>query len=408
MNIFLTFKIALSALNRTKTRSLLTVLGVIIGVAAVIAMVSIGESAKAKVAKSFESMGTNTLIIRSGSSAQGGVRGGAGSQDTITWDDMKALRTEIDSLIHVAPELSTNSQVLSDSTNWSTRITGTESEWFTIRNLAAEKGELFSEIDVAAANKVAVVGKTVSEALFGVGVDPVGMQIRIGHVPFTIVALAEAKGASAFGSDNDDQVIIPVSTYEQKIAGGSRQFIRGSILAQARDAGSSAEAKLAIEELLGKRHRIGDGDADFQVRDPSEIAAAQTDSADTITSLLAGVALVSLLVGGIGIMNIMLVSVTERTREIGLRMAVGAKEAHVLAQFLVEAVVLSLLGGILGIAAGVAAAKYMAASFGFPLVLDGQIMVVAVAVSGLVGIVFGLYPARKASQLDPIAALRFE
>ena len=406
MTYLLTFKVAFSALMRTKTRSLLTILGVIIGVGAVIAMVSIGE--RAKVAKSFESMGTNTLMIRPGSSSRGGVRGGAGSRDTITWEDLKAIR-DIDLIVNAAPELTTNAQVLTESSNWSTKITGTESEWFTIRNLKAESGEMFTEIDVSQATKVAVIGKTVSDALFGEGVDPVGEQIRIGHVPFNVIGLAKSRGASAFGSDNDDIVIIPVTTYEQKVSSGSRKYIRGNLLAQAGDAASTASAKAEIEQLLFERHKIADGaEADFQVHDPSEIAAAQAESANTITSLLAGVALVSLLVGGIGIMNIMLVSVTERTREIGLRMAVGAKEAQVLAQFLVEAVVLSLIGGILGIGAGIGAAKYMASEFGFPLVLDVQIMVIAVGVSGLVGIVFGLYPARKASSLDPITALRFE
>lgn len=409
MSFFQTLSIAVGALNRTKTRSFLTVLGVIIGVAAVIAMVSIGEGAKAKVAKTFESMGTNTVMVRSGSSRRGGVRGGAGSQPTITWDDMDAIGAELSTVALVAPELSSRAQVMSDSANWQTAVLGTTPDWFSIRNLDLESGEMFSFADLRSGKKVAVVGKTVSENLFGTDVDPVGETIRINRVPFEIIGLAEEKGASAFGSDNDDRVIVPSTTYGQKISGGLQKYVAGTVLASAVSADATGAAKIEIEELLRRRHKIRPGaDDDFHVRDPSEMATAQADSADTITSLLAGVALVSLLVGGIGIMNIMLVSVTERTREIGLRMAVGAKQSHVLAQFLVEAVVLSVAGGVLGILAGVGAARYMAAEFGFSAVVQLDVVALAVAVSALVGIGFGLYPARKASRLDPITALRYE
>jgi putative ABC transport system permease protein len=408
MGIFQTFAIALAALNRTKTRSLLTVLGVVIGVGAVIAMVSIGEGAKARVAKTFESMGTNTLIIRAGSSHRGGVRGGAGSQPSITWDDLEAIGA-IDSVARVAPELSGRGQIMSSlGENWQTSIIGTTPEWFAIRSWPVEGGEAFTAAAVVGGDKVVVLGKTVATSLYGEA-DPVGETIRINQIPFLVVGVAAEKGASPFGSDNDDRVIIPSTTFQQKISGDLHKYLNGSILAEVVSRDASAGAKTAIEELLRQRHRIRpDAEDDFRIRDPSEMADAQQESASTITSLLAGVALVSLLVGGIGIMNIMLVSVTERTREIGLRMAVGARESHILAQFLVESVVLSIAGGVLGILGGIGAAQYMAAKFGFPTLIRPDIVVLAVAVSAAVGIGFGLYPARKASRLDPIQALRYE
>jgi putative ABC transport system permease protein len=408
MTTLQTFQIAVSALMRTKTRSLLTVLGVIIGVGAVIAMVSIGEGAKARVAKSFESMGTSTLIVRAGSSRSGGVRGGSGSRQSITWDDLAAIAA-LDEITATAPELSTRAQIMSESSNWQTSVIGTTPAWFSIRNMELDKGQAINDTDLAAGHKVAVIGPTVALNLFGEGIDPVGQTIRIDRIPFEVVGVTASKGAAAFGPDNDDRVIIPQTTYMQKVSGGLAKYVQGSILASAGSRDGTAAAKAAIEELLRRRHRIGDPeDDDFRVFDPSEIANAQAESAQTITSLLAGVALVSLLVGGIGIMNIMLVSVTERTREIGLRMAVGAKQNQVMAQFLVEAVVLSIAGGLLGIAGGIGAAHYMAARFGFPVLVRPDIVVVAVAVSAAVGIGFGLYPARKASRLDPITALRYE
>jgi putative ABC transport system permease protein len=408
MGILQTILIALGALSRTKTRSFLTVLGVIIGVGAVIAMVSIGEGAKARVAETFESMGTNALILRSGSSRHGGVRGGAGSQPTLTWDDLAAVEREIPEVARAAPELTGRAQVMNDTDNWSTSVTGTTAAWFQIRNWPAARGRLFTDVDVSQGAKVAVIGKTIADNLYP-GVDPIGQTIRIERVPFEVIGVAAEKGATPWGSDGDDRVIVPSTTYMQKIAGALHKYIPGSIMVQVTSAADREAAKASIEELLRARHRIRAADeSDFQLRDPSEIAEAQTESAETITSLLAGVALVSLLVGGIGIMNIMLVSVTERTREIGLRMAVGAKPGQILSQFLVESVVLSIVGGLVGIAAGVGAAQYMASRFGFPLLVRPDVVVLAVGVSALVGIGFGLYPARKASRLDPIQALRYE
>ncbi len=403
-----TLFIALAALARNKMRSFLTVLGVIIGVAAVIAMVSLGEGAKARVAAAFEGMGTNTLVVRSGSGRGGGVRGGAGSQPSITWDDVDAIEREIPGVTAVVPELQTRAQVVSEEANWQTSIVGATPAWFTVRNLDLDLGTPFTEAEVAAQAKVAIIGQTVASNLYG-DLSPIGETIRINRVPFKVIGVAEKKGMSPWGSDNDDRVIIPVTTYTSKIAGGLRKYVAGSVLVAAPSTERRKAAQIAIEELLRQRHRIREGaEDDFSVRDPSEIAEAQQESASTITSLLAGVALVSLIVGGIGIMNIMLVSVTERTREIGLRMAVGASGGRIRAQFLVEAAVLSMAGGLIGLAAGIGAAYYLASKFGFPPLIQTQIAVVAIAVSAVVGIGFGFYPAHKASRLDPITALRYE
>jgi putative ABC transport system permease protein len=408
MSLWRTLQVALAALARTKTRSLLTVLGVIIGVGAVIAMVSIGEGAKARVSQAFESMGTNMLTVSSGASRSGGARGGAGSQPTLTWDDLSAMREQVPGVISVAPQLRGNAQLVSEMGNWQTGVVGTTPEWFAIRNWPMARGEIFTAGDDIAGRPVAILGQTVVDNLFGPGSDPVGQTVRINAIPFKVVGVAAPKGSSAFGSDNDDTVIIPATTFGRRIAGGLQKFVAGSIVVQA-EAEGTARVRAGLEALLRERHRLRpDQDDDFSVRDLSEIASAQQESAQTITSLLAGVALVSLLVGGIGIMNIMLVSVTERTREIGLRMAVGARPGDVLAQFLIEAMVLSIAGGLIGIVAGIGAAEYMSAQFEFPLLVRVDVVVLAVGVSAAVGIGFGLYPARKASRLAPITALRWE
>ncbi len=408
MSLWRTLLVAIAALGRTKARSLLTVLGVIIGVGAVIAMVSIGEGAKRKVAGTFQSMGTSTLVVSSGSSQSGGARGGAGSQPTLTWDDLEAIRA-LPEVAWAAPQLRSNQQVLSEGANWQTQVYGTQPEWFEIRDWEVTSGERLTAADVASSRKVAVVGTTVVTNLFGDGADPVGETIRIGKVPFVITGVLAKKGTSAMGSDNDDVIVIPSSTFTTKVSGGGGKYLAGQILVAAADPERTAPAVSAIGELLRTRHRLRDGqDDDFSVRDLAAIAAAMQESTATITSLLAGVALVSLIVGGIGIMNIMLVSVTERTREIGLRMALGARPRDVLTQFLIEAIVLSVIGGLLGIAAGFGAATYMAKAFGFPMLIQTEIVALAVGVSAGVGVVFGVYPARKASLLEPISALRAE
>jgi len=409
MNPLQIFAVAARALLRNKMRSFLTTLGVIIGVGAVIAMTAIGAGAKARVEKAFESMGSRMLVVRSGTSRAGGVRGGAGSQPTITWDDMAAIRDELPAVERVAPVLQSRAQVMADGQNWNTSVQGTTPDYFLIREWPAQTGAFFTEADVSSSAKVAVLGKTVVDNLFGPYADPIGQIVRVNNVPFEVIGVAGSKGQSGFGGDNDDVVFVPDSTYRTKLQGELRNYISGSVNVQAVSKEETSTAQTQVEELLRRRHRIGeDGTDDFQVRNLSDIAQAQQEGAETMTSLLAGIALVSLLVGGIGIMNIMLVSVTERTREIGLRMSIGAKPRSILVQFMVEAVTLSVIGGLLGVAIGIGAASYLVARFDWPMLLQVDMMIIAVVFSGLVGIGFGLYPAYKASRLDPIQALRYE
>ncbi len=409
MKIFRTLRVAIRALLRNKMRSFLTVLGVIIGVGAVIAMVSIGEGAKARVQNAFEQMGTNMLVLRSGSSRMGGARGGAGSQPSITWDDLEAIENEAPSVSAVAPRLSTSAQIQAEGANWQTSINGTTPAYFEIRNWEAELGTLFTEQEVTTGAKVAVIGPTVRDNLFGPYANPVGLSLRIKSVPFEIIGVTKSKGQTGFGGDQDDVVFIPVTTYSAKIQGGLQKYVNGSIYIGAVSSEATVEAQTEIEQILRARHRIRAGqDDDFSVHNLEEIASAREEGAETMTRLLLGIAMVSLLVGGIGIMNIMLVSVTERTREIGLRMAIGAKPRDILAQFLVESVTLSVLGGFLGVGAGLGAARYLAARFDWPNLIRPDVIVLAVGFSAVVGIAFGMYPAHKASRLDPIDALRYE
>jgi putative ABC transport system permease protein len=401
--------VALRALLRNKLRSFLTTLGIIIGVGAVIAMTAIGAGAKARVEKTFESMGSRMLTVRSGSSRQGGVRGGAGSQPTLTWDDLRAIQEEVPAVELAAPLLQTRAVAQAEGQNWPMQVQGTTPDYFVIRNWHAERGVMFGEHEHATGAKVAVLGKTVVETLFGPYADPIGSIVRLNNVPFEVIGVAESKGQTPWGSDNDDVVFIPSTTYRSKLQGDLHQFISGSIQVSAVAKDKTDEAQAQIEELLRRTHRIREGaEDDFQVRNLAEMAKGQTEGAETMNSLLAGIALVSLLVGGIGIMNIMLVSVTERTREIGLRMAIGAKPRNILVQFMVEAIALSVLGGLLGIGAGLGAAKYLSEKFEWPMLVQADVVAIAVAFSAVVGIGFGLYPAYKASRLDPIQALRYE
>jgi putative ABC transport system permease protein len=409
MKLWETVRVAVRALARNTMRSFLTALGIIIGVAAVIAMVAIGEGAKARVEEQFAAMGTNLLIVQPGSSAARGVFGGFGSLPTLTWDDLKAIQTEIPSVRYAAPNLRTTSQIVSDEQNWTTTINGVTPEYFEIRNWAMAAGAAFTSSDVDTAGKVAVLGQTVVSKLYGSSADPVGQVVRIKNMPFQVIAVMARKGQSAMGQDYDDAVIIPVSTFQAKIQGGLKNYIAGSIFVGAVSAQGTARAERDIRALLRDRHHLpAEVEDDFQVRNLTEIASAQQEGTRTLTTLLASIAAVSLLVGGIGIMNIMLVSVTERTREIGVRMAVGAKPRHILGQFLVEALSLSVLGGFLGVGLGLLTAEWVAARFGWPMLMRPDIIVIALVFSGVVGIVFGLYPAQRAARLDPIEALRYE
>ena len=409
MNIFRTLRVAIRALMRNKMRSFLTTLGIIIGVAAVIAMVAIGEGAKAQVEQGFAAMGSNLLIVLPGSSMSGGARGGFGSQPTLTWDDLRAIQNEVSSVRHAAAVLRATAQVVSEDQNWTTSVNGTSPEYFQIRSWGVARGAVFSQSDLEGGSKVVVLGQTVSEKLFGVNVDPVGHAVRIKNTPYQVLGVLAKKGQSAVGQDFDDIAFVPQTTFASKVQGGLQKYVTGVIFVSAASQEDTARAQTQITDLLRDRHHVALGaDDDFSIRNMAEMANTMEESTKTLTMFLACVAGVSLLVGGIGIMNIMLVSVTERTREIGVRMAVGAKPRHILAQFLVEALTLSIAGGIIGIILGVGGGQYVAAKFGWSVLVRVDIVVIAVAFSAAVGVIFGLYPAHKASRMDPIEALRFE
>jgi len=402
-----TIRIAGKALMRNKLRSFLTALGIIIGVGAVIAMVAIGDGAKAMVEKSYAAMGSNLLVVMSGTTTAGGAHGGFGSMPTLTWDDLAAIQREVPTVQYAAPQLRTTAQVITEEQNWTTSVTGTTSDYFLVRSWPTAAGATFGPSDIDGATKVVVMGQTVVDKLFGPGADPIGQMVRIRNIPFQVVGVLARKGQSPMGQDYDDGVFIPSTTYMTKIQGGLKKYLQGTIMASARSADATAKAQRQITSLLRERHSLPKGtDDDFSIRNLAEMASAQQEGTKTLTTLLASIAAVSLLVGGI--MNIMLVSVTERTREIGLRMAVGARRFDILTQFLVEALTLSIAGGIVGVALGLGIGQQLSDRFGWPLLIRPQIIVIAVGFSAVVGIGFGLYPARKASRLDPIEALRFE
>ncbi|HZS36905.1 MAG TPA: ABC transporter permease [Polyangia bacterium] len=409
MSVWQTIRVAMRALMRNKTRSFLTTLGMIIGVAAVIAMVAVGEGAKQKVEDSFAAMGSNMLIVMPGTTTSGGAQGGFGSMPTLTWDDLRSIQTEVPTVKAATAVLRSTSQVIGEDQNWTTQVTGTGPEYFDIRNWPVSRGILFTQSDVDAGSKLVVLGQTVVDKLWGPSADPVGQSVRIRNIPFQVIGVAAKKGQSPMGQDYDDGVFIPVSTFRAKIQGGLKNYINGAIMVSATSADATSRAESQISNLLRDRHHVQAGtDDDFSIRNLTEMASAQQEGTKTFTTLLAVVAFVSLVVGGIGIMNIMLVSVTERTREIGLRMAVGAKPSNVLVQFVVEALALAVNGGLIGIAVGLIGAFVFAAKAHWPILVRVDIILLSVGVSGLTGLIFGIYPAYKASRLDPIDALRYE
>ncbi len=328
---------------------------------------------------------------------------------TLTWDDLRSIQTDVSTVSRATAVLQGRYQVASEDQNWNTTVAGTTPDYFEIRNWNTAIGRLFSQGDTDSGTKVAVLGATVAEKLFGANTDPTGQLVRIRGIPFQVIGVLAAKGQSAMGQDYDDTLFVPLRAYQTKLQGGLQKFVSGTLYVSAISSNDTSRAESQITNLLRDRHRLsGSSTDDFQIRNLTEMAEAQEEGTKTLTTLLASIAAVSLLVGGIGIMNIMLVSVTERTREIGVRMAVGAKPRHILAQFLMEALALSVLGGILGILVGLGAAEWLGSRYGWPILIRIDVIVIAVAFSGLVGIGFGLYPARKASQLDPIQALRYE
>ena len=405
MRYLAVIKIAFRALRRNKLRTILTMLGIIIGVGAVIAMVALGKAAKVQVEARIAALGQNVIMVFSGSVNRNGVFSGFGGAGTLTVDDATAIQNEVPNVAAVSPEVRSGAQIAAGENNWSTSVMGEDVDYLIIRVWDIAEGAMFTEADVRSAAKVCVLGKTTADKLF-LGESPVGQNIRIKNVPVKVLGVLKAKGVSMMGSDQDDTVIVPYTTGMKRFAGVT--MLR-SINVSAVSADQLADVQNAIADLLRQRHRIQPGrDDDFILRNQKEIAEAQTATTDVMTALLAGVATISLLVGGIGIMNIMLVSVTERTREIGIRMAVGARGHDILLQFLIEAVTLSSIGGVLGIALGIGGAKMLTLIKHWPTLVSTNSIIIAFVFSAAVGIFFGFYPARKASQLDPIEALRYE
>jgi putative ABC transport system permease protein len=405
MSPVMTFRIAFKALGRNKMRTALTMLGMIIGVGAVITLVAMGNGATSVIEDQIKGAGTNMITVNAGNFTQGGARGGSGSATTLTVDDAEAIRDEVPGVQYLAPGVQNRYQVVAGNSNWFTRIQGTDVDLPVIRSWPTRLGTFFSPQDVSGASKVAVLGSTVVTQLFGEGADPLGQIVRIRNQPFRVIGVLSSKG-QGMGEDNDDQILVPYTTIQKKLMG--IQNVQNITISAASPEETTKVAD-AIAVLLRSRHQIVPGqDDDFMVRTQEEISELRTQALGTMTTLLAGIAGVSLVVGGIGIMNIMLVSVTERTREIGLRMAIGAKGRDVLLQFLVEAVALSLLGGGVGIALGFGIAEGMSRWMSWPARVPPNAVAMAFGFAAATGIFFGFYPAQKAARLDPIDALRFE
>ncbi|MFH1078649.1 MAG: ABC transporter permease [Pseudomonadota bacterium] len=408
INIPSTFKISLRALRVNKMRSALTMLGIVIGVGAVITMLAVGTGASQRISEQISSVGSNLLIVLPGSSTSGGIRMGSGTQSTLTQDDAEAIAKECSAVADVAPSHNGGAQIVYGNQNWSTIVTGTTPGVLNVRDWTLSAGRSFTDQDVRNVTKVSILGQTVVDNLFG-NMDPIGQIIRIKKVPFTVIGVLEKKGQSPTGQDQDDAIIIPISTAQKKIFGTPFAGMVRVIAVKAKSGEDLAAAEEQITDLLRQRHRISARqEADFTVRNLTQMMQVAEQSTRVMALLLGAIASVSLLVGGIGIMNIMLVSVTERTREIGIRMAVGAKTWDIRLQFIIEAVTLSLIGGVAGIIIGVTGSKILSAMAGWATIVSPLAVLLAFGFSGLVGIFFGFYPAYKASLLNPIDALRYE
>jgi putative ABC transport system permease protein len=405
LRTLLTALTALRALRRNKLRSCLTALGIIIGVFAVVAMVAVGNGAKANIESQVSGLGQNMLMVFAGSRRSGGVNSGLGSASAITLEDAQALRREIPDIVASSPEVSTSAQAIANGRNWSTTIAGESAEFLGIRDWSLTSGSMFTERDVRSAAKVGVLGSKTAHELFG-PLDPVGQTVRVGNIPFVIIGVLASKGAGVGGQNQDDRIIIPFTTAMKRITGD--KYLR-SVYLQVSDATRMQIAEDQVTRLLRQRHRLQSGtNDDFNIFNQQEIADTVNAVTSTLTAFLGAIAGLSLVVGGIGIMNIMLVSVTERTREIGIRISVGAQPGDIRIQFLIEAVTLSLLGGLIGVLLGVGMASLVAAATSFKAVVSVGSIVLAFTVSFIIGVFFGFYPARRASLLDPIDALRYE
>jgi putative ABC transport system permease protein len=408
ISILWTLKIALRALRVNKMRSALTMLGIIIGVAAVIAMLAVGTGASQRITQQIESIGSNLLIILPGSTTSGGARMGAGTEPTLTLNDATAIKKDCPAVEAVAPVLNGVAQLVEGHLNWSTNVQGTTPDMLVVRDWGLSRGRPFTDQDVRSAAKVCLLGQTVVDNLFG-DQDPVGQMVRIKNIPFKVLGVLAVKGQSAMGQDQDDVVYVPVTTAQKRLFGTAFPGMVRVIMVKARSLEELPAAQSEIEALLRQRHHITARQSeDFTIRNLTQFMQAAEQSSKVFTLLLAAIASVSLLVGGIGIMNIMLVSVTERTHEIGIRMAVGAKTRAIRTQFIMEALTLSLIGGVTGILVGVLVSKVISAAAGWSTVISPMSIILAFGFSGFVGIFFGYYPAYKASLLDPIQALRYE
>ncbi|HSS18747.1 MAG TPA: ABC transporter permease [Pyrinomonadaceae bacterium] len=407
MNLMMIIRVAFRALVRNKMRAVLTMLGIIIGVGAVIAMVSIGQGAQASVQAQIESIGTNLLFVSAGAQNVGGVRSGAGDSgtNTLTVEDLEAIKREVPSVSMVTPAVNARSQLVAGNMNWNTSVQGVSEQYPDIRKWTVQSGSFFTDADVRTAARVIVIGQTIADNMFP-GQDAVGQTLRVANLPFRVAGVMVRKGQDQQGRDQDDTAFAPYTTVQKKILGNT--IVRtGYVSAISQDATYTAQDQ--IGDLLRQRHKLGANEpSDFTVRNMSDIAEAANETNNTMTILLACIASVSLLVGGIGIMNIMLVSVTERTREIGIRMAIGARSSAVRSQFLIESIVLSLTGGFIGIVVGIGVSVSIPALLGWPTLISSLAIIGSVIFSAAVGIFFGYYPARKAAALDPIEALRYE